>query len=88
MAQESFNPMKIGFKWVGDWYDWDYHAAHKEALRRRNARAKELKTQGYKVIKTTASNQLVKQGGIGSGHPEIEHFVSVYLVSYYEQEER
>ena len=78
IIQESFNPIDFGFEWTEDWYEFDYQSARGKALKARNARAKELKEKGYTVKKYTSKGQLMKRGGIGSGHPEIHQIVNVY----------
>jgi hypothetical protein len=81
---ESFNPINYGFRWTADWYEFDSKAAHKAAMKARNARAKELKARGIAVRKSTNGGQLITRGGIGSGHPQIENIVSVYRLDYQE----
>lgn len=77
-----FNPIKFGFKWTEDgWYEWNSEAAHKAAKEARDKAAKDLKQEGCRVRIGSSSNQLVKVGGIGTGHPEIEHIVTVYKLT-------
>jgi len=78
--QQTFNPMNFLFSWTKDWYEWDGTAAHKAALKARNAEAKRLKAQGKRVRSWSMPNQSITRGGIGSGHPEIDHFVTVYVL--------
>jgi len=80
--QRSFNPVDYHFRWTTDWYEWDYEAAHKAALKARNEEAKRLADKGYKVRKSTLRNQRITRGGIGSGHPEIDHVVTIYQLDY------
>jgi hypothetical protein len=88
IMQQMFSPVSFGWTWTdnGAWYDWDRQAAHKLALKARNARVKELRTQGYKVVPFTLANQLVSKGGIGSGKAHIEQVVSIYGLNAYAQE--
>lgn len=89
--QVGFNPIDFCFKWTEasdslnpndlGWYEWDRKKAHSEALKARNARAKQLKKDGYTVTTFTLSNQLVTRGGIGSGHPQIEAIVNCYYLN-------
>ena len=55
----------------------------KEALKARNDFAKEMKAQGYNIIKSSLGNQLLSFGGIGSNQPHIEQWAKVYMVTYY-----
>ena len=81
VKQYSFNPIKYTFKWTDDnWYEWDYKSAHRQALNARNKKAKALENQGYKVSRWYSPCQRVKQGGLGTGKPEIELIVNVYHV--------
>jgi len=77
-TQQTFNPINFGFRWVGDWYEFDSEAAHKAALAARNAEAKRLRAAGLSVSVWTNRGQLITRGGIGSGHPQIENIVTVY----------
>ena len=76
--QGSFNPIDYDFRWTKDWYEWDSKSAHQAAVADRDKRAADLKKKGYKVQKGTSRGQLVRRGGIGSGHPEIDEIVTVY----------
>ena len=83
MTSERFNPVDFHFSWIDDgseygWYEWDSKRARTDARRARDARARELKAEGRTVKKTSEPNQLITRGGIGSGHPEISHVVTVY----------
>lgn len=82
MSQELFNPLDYGFRWVGDWYEYDGKIAERAALKARNVRVRELRSRGLTVRCSTLRSQLVTQGGIGSGHPQIELVVPVYCVTY------
>lgn len=82
MKQTSISPIDFGFSWTSDWYEWDSKAAHKQALQMRNDIVRKMKKDGVKCTAWTLPGQLVKRGGIGSGHPEIEEIVSVYYVSH------
>ena len=79
--QRGYNPIDFDFEWTDDgWYKWDGKSAHKKALKARNDEAKRLKKEGYTVTKFTLKDQLVRRGGIGSGHPEIDHIVTCYYL--------
>lgn len=80
MAQESFSPLKYGFKWVRDWYSFNREHGVEMAKFERDQRARELKKQGKKVRKFTLRHQMVRRGGIGTGHPEIDLCVNVYCL--------
>lgn len=82
-GQIAFSPIDYGFKFTADgWYQFDSAAAHKAAMKARNARAKELRAAGYQVRAFTMSGQLITRGGIGSGKPQIEVVVSCYYLNY------
>ena len=82
-GQLSFNPVDYGFQFTPDgWYKFDSAAAHKAAMKARNARAKELRAAGYQVRAFTLGSQLISMGGIGSGRPHIEVVVSAYYLNY------
>ena len=78
--QRTFNPVDYGFEWIenGQWYKWDRKAGHSAALKARNTAVRELRKDGYKVTIFTLRDQRVRRGGIGSGHPEIDNYCSVY----------
>lgn len=78
--QLSFSPTKYNFKWTEDgWYEWDYDAAHKAALKARDARARELKAKGYEEVRKSSQRDcLMSLGGIGTQYPHIELVVTVY----------
>jgi len=77
--QKRFNPLDYCFAWTPDgWYQWDYKAAHKAALSDRNAKARSLRAQGKRVKCSSSPNALMSRGGIGSGHPHLEFYVTVY----------
>ena len=81
--QKTFNPVNYNWKWTEDWYEWDSKAAHKAALKARNAEAKQLRAEG-KVVKCFSNpNQLISRGGIGSGNPHIEVIVNCYGFNVY-----
>jgi len=83
-TQQTFNPVNFNFQWTEDgWYEWDRKAAHSAALKARNAEAKRLAATGRRVVKSSMRDQLITRGGIGSGRPEISHFVTVYMVEAY-----
>lgn len=83
-TQKTFNPANFGFEWTSDnWYSWDHKSAHKAALKARNVLANNLKAGGKNVSKFSLGGQLITRGGIGSGHPQIEMFVTVYGVNAY-----
>lgn len=80
-SQQTFNPADYHFTWTDDgWYTWDRTAAHAEALKARNTEAKALKASGRQVRKSSMPGQLITQGGIGTGRPEISMFVTVYML--------
>jgi hypothetical protein len=79
-VQKSFNPVKYGFRWVGDWYEFDSKMGSKAAQAARRELAKELKAKGYRVKLWSLRDQLVSRGGIGSGHPHIELWVNVPML--------
>lgn len=81
MAQKTFDGIEFGFKWVGDWYEYDSNA-EKVALKARNDMAKELAAQGHKVSKFSLGTQLRTMGGIGSGKPQIEILTKCYGLNY------
>ena len=84
MNQIIFNPIDFGFKWTNDgWYTFDSKTAQKAALKARNAFAKEEKAKGKRVSCFSLPNQLVREGGIGSGKPDVEFVVNVYGVNVY-----
>ena len=78
MTQQFFDPITYGFKWSGNWYEFDSVTAHKAALRARNSTMRELRKVGHEVKAILLGNQLRTMGGIGSGHPEISEVVSGY----------
>ena len=84
--QESFSGAKY-FEWTNDdkgiWYSIP-EDADKRALKARNARAKELKKQGYKVTKWSLGSQLMTKGGIGTGKPQIDFWVKCYMLDIIE----
>jgi hypothetical protein len=82
MHEESFIPVDYCWAWTEDWYDWDSKKAHSEAMKARNARAKELEASGHRVKKYSSPKALMSRGGIGSGHPHIEVFCTVYHIIY------
>lgn len=79
--QLAFCPIDYCFAWTDTWYEWDAKEARKQALKARDAKVRELRAEGKTVIKWTCADQLVRRGGIGSGHPDIEAFVSVYMIN-------
>jgi hypothetical protein len=76
--QKTFNPADYEWKWTEDWYEWASKPAHTFARRDRDAEAKRLKAEGCEVTKFTLRDQLISRGGIGSGHPHIEVWVTIY----------
>lgn len=82
MSQFNFNPADYCFSWTTDgWYEWDRKAAQKAAMTARNVHAKVMAAKGKRVIKSSMPGQLITRGGIGSGKPQIEMFVTVYTVT-------
>ena len=82
MGQRIFSSANYTFAWVGDWYEWDGKEARKQAMAARSAFCKELKRDGIPFRIFSESSQLVRRGGIGSGHPEIDLVCSMYGVNY------
>jgi hypothetical protein len=90
MPQKTFSPLDNGFRWTGldsgdlskIWYEYDGKPAEKAALQARNAFAKKLEKEGFRVRKISLGKQLVSRGGIGSGRPHIELVVPVYMVDW------
>jgi len=80
--QEMFNPVDFAFRWTSDWYTWDHARAKREALAKRKKVAKRLKAEGHRVRLFTLSGQRITRGGIGSKHPEISLYTSVYGLEY------
>ena len=81
MDQQTFNPVDFTFRWTPDWYTWNRTEGQKQALAARNAKAKELRGQGKQVRCQTLKGQRITRGGIGSGHPQIEQVVNVYMLT-------
>ena len=77
-AQKIFNPINFNFAWTADWYAWDGKAGRTAALQARNAEVKRLKGAGWTVTTFCLADQLVRRGGIGTGHPDVEFHVSCY----------
>ena len=80
-SQMVFNPIKA-LEFTNDWYEFDSKAAHKAALKARNAKARELRKAGRTVTCFSMPSQLVSVGGIGSGNPHIEQIVTCYGLNY------
>lgn len=78
--QRSFNPFDFCFTWTDNWYIWDAKEARTQARQARDAKARELRSHGLTVDKWCLPNQLVRRGGIGTGHPDIEQYVTVYML--------
>lgn len=78
MDQRTFNPVNYFWTWTSDWYEWDSAAAHKAAMKERNAEAAKLVKAGKRVKKWSHAGSLMSRGGIGSGKPHIEVVVTVY----------
>lgn len=79
--QVTFNPVDFGFTWTDDWYLFDDDLCHSRAREARDFAFKDLKSQGKNPKRFTMHNQLIKRGGIGTGKPEIEVFVTVYGIN-------
>ena len=83
MNQRTFNPVDYRFNWTADgWYTFDQSEAIKDARRERDQLAKELKSEGRTVKKGSLGKQRITRGGIGSGNPEIDFIVPVYVVNW------
>lgn len=80
-TQFAFCPIDYCFTWTDTWYIWDAKEARKQALAARDAKVRELRAEGKSVIKWTMTGQLVRVGGIGTSHPDIEQYVSVYMIN-------
>ncbi len=78
MHTETFDPIDYGFRFVGDWYEYDGKAAERAALKARNDYAKAQRALGKTVKCSAERNNLRSMGGIGSGHPHIELVVPIY----------
>lgn len=77
--QYTYSPIDFFFCWTPDgWYSWDKTAATKRARKERDELAKEFKNKGRSVQKFSLPHQLVRRGGIGSGHPEIDQVVTCF----------
>ncbi len=79
--QKSFLPIDYGFEWTDGWYEWDADAGRSAALKARNAEAKRLKDLGHTVRKFLLKDQLISRGGIGSGKPHIELYMTCFLIN-------
>jgi hypothetical protein len=86
MRQEIYSPTKHTFVWTEDWYTWDHVQAHRLALKQRNARAKVLRANGYRVKCFSLPGQMITKGGIGSGRPEISLVATVYGINFSKEE--
>jgi hypothetical protein len=81
-TQRIFDGIEFGFRWVGDWYEYDGKIAEKTALRARNELFSQLKAQGRAPRKFRLPMQLRSMGGIGSGRPHIELHTKAYGVEW------
>ena len=81
MMEKRFNPVKYGFRWNDDWYDFDGDAANIAAKTARDDYAAEERKAGRIVKKSTNRNQLITLGGIGTNHPQIEVLVTVFIAT-------
>lgn len=79
--QKSFSPIDYTFEWDGDWYRWDREEAIRQAKAARTAEARRLRAAGYQVRAFSMPDQLVRRGGIGSGHPDVEFYVTAYYLN-------
>jgi len=79
-TSRSFNTIDYRFTWTSDWYKWEGAEAKKDAMRARNAEAKRLRAEGW-TVKVGSNAALMSRGGIGSGHPHIELWSTVYTIS-------
>ncbi len=66
MKQESFSTL------------WDGYETNSDAIKARNARAKELKLQGHRAFKWTLRNQLRQYAGLGQPDGRVGN---VYMIS-------
>lgn len=83
--QRLFSGDDYGFRWVGDWYEYDSNGGAL-ARKARDQEAKRLKSEGWTVKKFSLGQQLVSKGGIGSGRPHIELFVPCYGLNAWKME--
>ncbi len=81
-SQMIFSSLDYGFRWVGDWYEYDGEDAEKAARKARDAKASEFKKAGRRVKKFSLGKQLMSRGGIGSGRPHIELWTKAYGLNY------
>jgi hypothetical protein len=82
MGQKLYSPIDYGFRWVGDWYEFDTKAATAAARKARDARFNELKRLGQSPRKFSLGMQRITRGGIGSGHPEVDFVLPCYGLNY------
>jgi len=76
MTDVAFDPIKYGFSWTDDWYDYDA-GAEKTARRARDDFAKEQRRAG-KTVKCSTNRSLRTMGGIGTNRPQIELVVPIF----------
>lgn len=80
--QLAFNPVDYHFAWTSDgWYSWDKPAAVKAARRARDEAARRLKASGREVHKFSLPSQRITRGEIGTAHPEVDFFTTVYYLN-------
>jgi hypothetical protein len=75
-TQRIFCPVDFCFTWTPDWYEWDAKEATKAARKARDTEVKKLRKAGKTVTCFSLPGQLITRGGIGSGHPQVEFFVT------------
>ena len=81
MIEYTFNPVDFGFRWTSDgWYHYSSQPAERKAQDARDARAKQLKAEGFTVRRATRPRQRITMGGIGTEHPEITLVVPVFIL--------
>jgi hypothetical protein len=80
MSTVTFDPIKYGFRWTNDWYEYDGKPAEDAAKAARDDYAKQLRKEGKTVKKRTTGKNLRSMGGIGSGNPHIELVVPMFHV--------
>lgn len=83
--QRTFLGADFGWEWIenGAWYKWDFTQGNRDALKARNAEAKRLQAEGWKVRKSSNTGNLISRGGIGSGQAHIEVHCNSYTLDAY-----
>mgnify|MGYP001562560384 CR=1 FL=1 len=79
--QITFNPIDYSFAWTDDWYVFDEEVGSSKAIEACNFAYAKLKSLGKNPKRFTMQNQLMKRGGVGTGNPQIEIFVTIYGIN-------